>query len=88
MKIETVKVFPGHFVELAIDKETNVYLLGVLGSHGCAGGMRYYEITQLEFESCLKDEQMLGAFGQDWIIHGSGKLYWSDFAHDRQYLKN
>ncbi len=84
MKIEIRKFVYSHFVELAIDSDSNVYLLGIPFDFGGSGHTRYFEMTQQEFTSCVDDEHNLAAFVKDGSYLGGGNLYWSDFAPDME----
>jgi hypothetical protein len=87
MKIEILKFVRSHFVDLAIDRDNGVFLIGIPFDYGGSGHTRYYEMSKEQFDACLEDESNLSAFERNGQYLGKGTLYWSDFAPDLQGLK-
>ncbi|MGC1551119.1 MAG: hypothetical protein WA777_21555 [Rhodanobacter sp.] len=83
MNIQTVKFIPRSFVDLAIDADNGVKLIGIPFDDGGSGHTRYYAISNGEFEKFLVDESGIS----ELVIHGNqyigaSPLYFSDFAPD------
>lgn len=86
MNIRCVAFYQEQYVELAVDDDTGVCLLGVPFDSGGSGHTRYYEITRSAFEAGLQNPTSLRSLEQDGIFRGGGSLYWSDFAPDLELI--
>ena len=66
--IEVRRFWPDRVVELAVDVHNGACLLGMPFDVGCAGHVRYFEITREEFALGLVDEAALESKALDTEI--------------------
>lgn len=82
--IKVVRFYPDRFLELAVDEQAGVHLLGIPFDVGGSGHTRYYRISSEEFDACMSDGSACDQLERNGVfLKGSASLYWSDYAPDQ-----